>query len=391
MTTCLFAAGFMLSACSDDAYYGTLNWTDYDDTNEEATNSSTFYRSIVFTSGDDGYAAARIPTLVKTSTGTLLAFAEGRVESTADNGNIDLIMKRSTDNGETWSDLVVLADDGDNKCGNPAPVALSSGRVIVLYSWNASSDVHSRLIYKIYSDDDGLTWSEAEDITSQIKLDEEYLMTIGPVHGIVKEYEPNVGRIIFPARCSTTVTRSTGPAHVIYSDDGGDTWEKGAFSDYEYGNEGTVVELATGEIILNMRNADTETYYRYDAMSVDGGESFETCRMTDLVEPTNGGCQGSILKYGVDSDTGESILLFSNPTHVTSRRYGAIKVSVDSGDTWTKMYQYVPSSGTWMSSAYSDMALLNDGTIGVIVENGSYSRVIFISVDYDDIVDDYTY
>jgi sialidase-1 len=76
----------------------------------------------VFVAGQGGYHIYRIPALIVTSNLTLLAFCEGRKHSRSDTGDIDLLLKRSTDCGKIWSEPQVVWDDGPNTCGNPCPV-----------------------------------------------------------------------------------------------------------------------------------------------------------------------------------------------------------------------------------------------------------------------------
>ena len=348
--------------------------------------------SVVFTQGESGYAFFRIPTLIKSAQGDLLCFAEGRVDGKSDFGNIDIVLKRSEDGGKTWGKLIVVKDDGKNRCCNPVPVSLENGKILLVYCWNLDGASSSQAVYATFSDDEGLSWSPSSDITSQIsRLGDSGYLT-GPVHGIVKQFEPHKGRILIPARCKSSLEK---PSHVVYSDDGGITWSKGSSASYDHENENTIAELANGDILMNMRNynsAITE-WFRYDAISSDGGDTFSSTRMTDLVEPKMG-CQGSLLTYVNDVRKGNSIVLFSNPTHSSSRRYGAVKVSYDSGKTWTKMYRYVDDSGDGMYSAYSDMALLNNmKTIGVVYEAGqNYTGgIVFKSFDFSSIKDNYTY
>lgn len=340
--------------------------------------------STVFKRGEGGYAYFRIPAAVISPKGTILVFAEGRVDSSEDYGNIDMVLKRSEDGGKTWGDLIVVSDEGNNRCANPAPVALESGRILLLYSWSKTGEESSvdDVVYTIFSDDDGRTWGKSEDITEQIKdpgAGETNYHT-GPVHGIVKTFDPNKGRIIIP------VWGKTPKAFVIYSDDEGRTWKKGGAMDYRNANEATVAELGNGDIIINTRNGDKENYYRYDAISSDGGLTFGTSRKTMLIEPVNG-CQGSMIRHSVDEETGETILLFSNPNHTSSRRWGAVKASFDSGDSWTKMYQYVPSEGNEMYTSYSDLVVIDKRIIGVIYEAGykNAGGIAFKTINFSDI------
>lgn len=134
----------------------------------------------LFISGTDGYDTYRIPAIVTTNSGTLLAFCEGRKEGRGDAGNIDIVMKRSEDNGKTWGDQVVLWDDEGNTCGNPCPVVDEiTGEIHLLLTHNLGSDHESDIIHKtsestrtvwvMRSSDDGKTWTEPQDITSTTK------------------------------------------------------------------------------------------------------------------------------------------------------------------------------------------------------------------------------
>lgn len=360
-----------------------------DNGSEEPDVDDLIY-SQVFANGENGYAFFRIPAAVISDKGTILVFAEGRVEDADDYGNIDIVMKRSTDNGKTWSELTVVKDDGGNTCGNPTPVALESGKILLVYNLAVPDKLNTidDVTYVTESSDDGLTWSVSRSISGQIKEAGESNFHPGPVHGIVKQYDPHKGRIIVP------VWGSNPRAFIIYSDDEGATWHKGAKMDYEYANESTVAELLDGRLVFNTRDGNKAegAYFRYDAISEDGGETFLPSRKTSLIEPVNG-CQGSLLTYGKDEESGKTILLFSNPNHTSSRRHGTIKASFDDGDTWNRMYQYVPSEGNDMYVSYSDMVLIGDGKIGVIYETGyKYNNgIVFKTVQMSDIKDPVTY
>ena len=127
--------------------------------------------SVPFTSGKEGYACYRTPALVVSEKGTILTFCGGRVNDHRDEGDIDIVLKRSTDGGKTWGPIQVLANDGPNPCKGAAPVVLPSGRILVLYLWNESipskEDRTTRKVFLIHSDDDGLTWSKPRDLTTR--------------------------------------------------------------------------------------------------------------------------------------------------------------------------------------------------------------------------------
>jgi len=131
----------------------------------------------VFRSGEGGYSTFRIPAVVRAGNGSLLAFAEARAASAADDGNVDLVAKRSTDGGHTWGELQVIADFGADFIGNPSPVLDErSGRLVLLatskhaadkeFQIRAGTGVGTSLEYLLTSDDDGTTWSQPTDITT---------------------------------------------------------------------------------------------------------------------------------------------------------------------------------------------------------------------------------
>ena len=163
----------------------------------------------------------RIPTLIKTHNNTLLAFCEGR-RSLADHGDIDIVMKSSTDNGKTWSALKLIWSDAKNTCGNACPVIDEvSGDLILITTWN------NLKVFTTRSADNGNTWSQPVDITGMVKPSEWHWYATGPVHAIQLEYAFK-GRIVVP--CNHTLTGTpTHYSNIIFSDDHGLTWQNGHF------------------------------------------------------------------------------------------------------------------------------------------------------------------
>ena len=98
-----------------------------------SVNSRSQDLNYVFKSGSNGYNTFRIPSIIKTKTGSLLAFAEGRKNNASDSGDIDIVLRRSEDNGETWGDLIIIRDDGENVCGNPSPVLDKKQEIFFYY------------------------------------------------------------------------------------------------------------------------------------------------------------------------------------------------------------------------------------------------------------------
>ena len=147
---------------------------------------------VLFRKGVDGYNNIRIPAICSTKEGTLLAFAEGR--EAGDKGDIDLIMRRSEDEGKTWGRIDVIWDDKDNTCGNPCPVVdLDTGTIWLFLTWNLGSDSetaimtgqsgHPRSPWVTYSDDDGKTWAKPKKLPHLRKKKWTWYAT-GPGNGI---------------------------------------------------------------------------------------------------------------------------------------------------------------------------------------------------------------
>ena len=167
----------VLSQCSKSSSGGGGNNTGTDTTGNNQPNDTLTY---VYKTGTEGYSCFRIPALIKSAKGTLLAFAEGRKNSCADNGDINMVVKRSKDNGVTWDTTITIWNDGKNTCGNPVPVIdEQSGNIILLMSWNygpddigainAGTSKDTRRAFVTSSSDDGITWSTPKEITDSVK------------------------------------------------------------------------------------------------------------------------------------------------------------------------------------------------------------------------------
>jgi len=340
----------------------------------------------VFGKDSDGYKCFRIPSIVKTKKGTLLAFAEARKNSCSDTGDIDLVMKRSTDGGKTWGSMKKIWDDGDNVCGNPAPVVdQATGRILLISTWNRGDDHEkeiiagtskdTRRVFTLQSQDDGITWSTPKEITSTTKSTNWTWYATGPCHGIQLQNKKYKNRLVIPANHMVAGTK-TYHSHIIYSDDKGETWQLGGVVKEHGGNESTVVELKNGDLLLNMRNYNRDAgKNRSYAISKDGGITWSETRFSaDLIEPI---CQGSILNITRKGKLTDN-LLFSNPASVDKRVKMTIHKSNDSGKSWPVSYLVYPGP-----TAYSDMVMINDKTIGLYYEYGEknpYENMNFVLI-----------
>jgi sialidase-1 len=330
-------------------------------------------QTAVFVSGRDGYHTYRIPAIVVTTNATVLAFCEGRKGGRGDAGNIDLVLKRSTDAGKTWSEQEVVWNDADNTCGNPAPVVdQETGTVWLLMTWNLGSDVESaidrgtsrdtRRVFVTHSTDDGRTWAKPAEITAAVKKPEWRWYATGPVNGIQLTRGPHRGRLVIPGNHTTTnlqgqvIMRS----HSIYSDDHGASWHLGGIIE-EKTNESTVVEQADGSLLQNMRSYHGKNR-RAVARSRDGGASWSRAELDQaLIEPV---CQASMLRASWSGDNNRNRILFSNPAS-TKRENMTVRISYDEGKTWP--VSRVLHAGP---AAYSCLVMLPDGSVGCLFERG---------------------
>ncbi len=347
--------------------------------------SKTRIDSVPYTGGKEGYACYRCPTLAVSTNGTVLAFCEGRVNSHKDEDDMDVVLKRSMDGGRTWGPLQVLANDGRNPCKNQCPVVLPSGRILLVWLWNkwirTEKERTTREVFVVHSDDDGVTWSKPRNITRQVYRERWGWYGIGPCHAIVKRSEPHKGRIIVPARHNAKGTHTF--THVIYSDDNGETWQIGGSVPRERTSEATAVELSNGDLMLNSRNQNGDENYRVVSVSRDGGATFtETWLEKALVEPR--GCQGSLLFHSLNPATGKGNILFSNPANAAVRADGTLKLSEDDGRTWTKAFRYAKKPAPNFTG-YSDIAVMPDGSVGILYERGDLEDASKKNERYDEV------
>jgi sialidase-1 len=340
---------------------------------------------VVYRKTEKSYSCFRIPAIIKTKVGTLLAFAEGRRNSCGDEGEIDLVVKRSSDEGRTWSDLQVIWHDAGNTCGNPAPVVdQSNGKIHLLMTWNLGTDAigtinngtsaDTRRVYVTSSADDGVTWATPQEITTNVKKAEWGWYATGPCHGIQLEKGEYAGRLVIPCdNIERNAQGGRGHAHLIYSNDNGATWALGGVTPTHASlnpNESAVAELSDGRLLLNCR-CNNNNNLRVISRSTNGGLTLSTIETAfGFIDPV---CQGSLLSANVN---GTHTVFFSNPASAT-RTNMTLKMSADDGATWAKRYNVHEGP-----SGYSDIVMVSAAQIGVLFEKGSsnYNETIAFKV-----------
>jgi sialidase-1 len=318
----------------------------------------------------------RIPAIVKTSTGRLVAFCEARRDGSGDYGAIGVVKKYSDDGGATWAKFAggdfVAAWDATYMFGNPTAVVKSTrvwlfcnrqrigddeGEII------AGTGVGTREVFVTYSDDNGATFAAPADITAAAKPSGHRWHACGPGAGIVADS----GRIVVPY--NSTDGDQVYHAGVFYSDDDGATWALGTQVTDEGTNEAAVVELTGGNLTLNCRRYPvTAERNRLVFTSADEGATWGAgAADTELVDPS---VDAAIINIG-------GTLVFSNPKDATSRINLTVRKSADSGDTWSAGKRI---STLGQASAYSDLVDLGSSSVGCLWERGGYQEIVFCAL-----------
>jgi sialidase-1 len=318
----------------------------------------------VFTSGTEGYHTYRIPGIVLSSEETLLAFCEGRKTSRRDHGDLDLVLRRSTDGGKTWGPMQLVYEEGGTAeitIGNPCPVVdRATGTIWLPFCRNNDR------VFLTESTDDGRTWAPPVEITQHVKKPEWGWYATGPGHGI----QHSSGRLLIPCDCRDAKGSGDwgkrGRSLVFYSDDHGRSWHLGGVTDPGM-NECEVVERADGSLLLSMRQY-LGPKQRAFATSTDGGLSWsEPKHHPEVYCPV---CQSSILRYTLPPEE-KNRILYSGPGG-PGRSHMTVRLSYDEGETWP--VAKVIHEG---SAAYSDLVALPDGTIGCLYERDDYGKITF--------------
>jgi sialidase-1 len=344
-----------------------------------AEDEDVVLRKDIFTRKTDGYHTYRIPTMVVTAKGTILVFVEGRKTHRRDHGDVDLLMKRSEDGGRTWSKQVLIHEEGGNaliRVGNPCPIVEKDGKTVhLLFTRNGPG-----CFFYTRSTDDGNNWKPFVKVSDDPKAPEyrkgNFLANFGgspvsvgagPVHGI----HTSKGRLIAPSYVGHKVDgEGRGQSCIIYSDDGGKSWEAGGVipwvPEFRHG-ECTIIERRDGSLLMNMRTAAPGVYsfgYRLTSVSTDHGMTWSK-PMVDKNLPCPA-CQASMIRLN-----GKEIL-FLNPAvnhhggfSIWSRKKLTLRLSRDEGKSWQA--SRVLNEGL---AGYSDLAIGKNGNILCLFENG---------------------
>jgi len=313
----------------------------------------------LFPASDANTACYRIPALLTLHDGTMLAFAEARISSCADFGNVQIVMRRSTDHGTTWSTQQVAASYGTLQADNAVPVEDTSdpqypnGRVFLFYNTGNASESSVRagngLREQWYttSEDGGVTWDTPVNITAQTaKLSAS-------------------GRLFVAGNHSAGAAKSNNTdyvAYAFYSDDHGKTFSIVPDIAYPGSNESSAAQLSDGRVMMNSRDQTGVSKARVVSVTSDvNGSVFGTPYIdTTLIDPV---AEGSLLASTV---SGQPYLFFSNLANTTIRADLTLRASSDDGKTWSKSLLI-----TGNAASYSDLAVIDASNIGILYEQSS--------------------
>ena len=356
------------------------------------------FGKVLRAAGQDGVDTYRIPGLVTTNSGTLIAVYDNRYNNSKDlQEDIDIGMSRSSDGGETWEPMKVIIDMGEygglpeqlNGAGDPCVLYdRVNGTLWVAALWMSGSAPDKMLWWAsqpgmtpqetgqfilVKSTDDGITWSEPVNITGQIKNPSWQLLLQGPGRGITM----SDGTLVFPAQFKADIGvkaldggQYTCHSTIVYSRDGGETWSIGTGAKSNT-TESQVAELSDGSLMLNMRDDrnrtdKSETNGRAVAITADLGETWTVHSSSNSLLPEPN-CMASLIAAEVIVDGQmRRVLFFSNPDNKSERTNMTVKASLDDGATWPEEYQmelFAPAG-----YGYSCLTMVDDSHVGILYE-----------------------
>jgi len=351
-----------------------------------ATTSAAviFEQTDVFVSGTEGYHTFRIPAIQVAPNGTLLAFAEGRRDNMYDpgGGDIDLVLKTSTDGGSTWSPLSVFDNPGEAwAASNPTTVVdQANGATWVFYNrWEPGCGWSSSLpgtdncqSWARVSYDSGTSWSVPTDLTHQARDYDNWGATFFGPGGAI---QADSGRLLVPSAAKPGTSTSAARSYVLFSDDHGTSWQRGDLLDdgSTRTSECQLVELVGGSILIDIRQKNGEPH-RWRATSRHEGATWSTLFPGEYVTAVS--C--AIERYSLVSEGGDTNRIYWTGPAGPARANLEVRVSYDEGQTFS---QTAPIYNGL--AAYSDMTNFGDGTIGVLWEKDGYERITFTRFNQD--------
>lgn len=328
----------------------------------------------IFVSGTDNTRTFRIPAIITAKNGDLIAACDARRKSGTDliySKDIDIVIKRSSDNGKTWTDMEIVGGFGEGYPASDPSFVLddSSGEIYCFY--NYMDQLKAPKIFRLWyqtSKDHGKSWSKPRDITDEIcpKAWHKDFKFITSGRGIYSRD----GEILH------TIVNLKRGLFVYGSKDHGKSWYLKDTA-IKPGDESKIIELNEGLMINSRVNGNG---FRWSHLSKDGGNSWKSKKELQLVDP---GCNGSFIRYtSVKDGAKKDRLLFSNANSFKGRKNLTVRLSYDEGKTWTDGRVIFEGS-----SAYSSLTVCKDGSIGVLYEANNYKEIRYANFTLEDLTD----
>jgi len=352
---------FVLSACL------LITYLNGQDESHQIFGDRIEYHNLFDASDNENVSCYRIPSLITAPNGDLIAAIDERVPSCGDlkwSHDINIVIRRSEDNGKTWLHIERIVDYPDGKSASDPSMIVDriTGEIFLFYNYmDLVNEKDVYYLHVIKSMDHGKTWTEAEDITGQITRPEwqNDFKFITSGRGI----QTSTGKLL---HCLVNLDHGM---HLFGSDDHGESW-------YIFdtpiipGNESKIVELSDGRLMINSRLNNPG--FRQVHISCDEGKTWKSRADSSLIDP---GCNASIIRYPLRSESKQkSLLIFSNASSMDKRKNMTVKISYDNGLTW-------PVSKTIYTgpSAYSSLTILKNGDIGLLFEKDDHKENVFVS------------
>jgi len=335
----------------------------------------TTYENLFFSGMKEGVACYRIPAIVTAVNGDLIAAIDERVPSCGDlkwSKDINIIARRSSDNGMTWTEVEVVVDFPFGKSASDPSMIVDevTGEIFLFYNYmdlDKEKDVY--YLHVVKSSDHGKSWSAPVDITSQISKPEWHdnfkFITSG------RGYQTKTGELI---HCMVNLDNGM---HVFGSNDHGKSWYL-IDTPIKPADESKIIELVDGSWMINSRVKDQGL--RFIHLSDNHGKSWKSYPDSNLIDP---GCNASVVRYtSIENGDDKNRLLFSNAKMTKGRMNMTVRISYDEGKTWSDGKTIYPGG-----SAYSSLTILKNGDIGLFFEKDNYKENVFVSFSLEWLTD----
>lgn len=334
----------------------------------KTSNNQIEFVDLFSTGMDENVSCYRIPAIVSAPNGDVIAAIDERVPNCGDlkwSKDINIIVRRSSDNGKTWTPIETVINFPEGKSASDPSMIVDdvTGEIFLFYNYmNLDTELDIFYLHVMKSSDNGKTWSEPQDITSQITKPEWHkdfkFITSG--RGI----QTSTGKLL---HCLVNLKNGM---HVFGSDDHGKTWYL-IDTPISPADESKIVELADGSWMINARS-NKKDGMRYVHTSKDEGKTWESKGEPQLIDPR---CNASIIRYtSIKDGYKKNRLLFSNANSAKGRVNMTVKISYDEGKTWSEGKTIYEGS-----SAYSSLTVLENGDIGLFFEKDEYTKNPFTS------------